>query len=145
MSWITKTLRAHKKHILDIGFLMNPKIQRYHDLYNKLYIGYMSIEQARKILNLEEEYKDDQRVVVALEKKHSDEIVLTYYTQFTRKKLYLYSFNDDNEQVREKKDPYGITVTEVFHISKMMNNSYELNEVNVKFVQKLLSGIVRDS
>jgi hypothetical protein len=145
MSWITKTIRAHKKHILDLGFLMNPKIQRYHDLYNKLYIGYMSISEAKKILNLEDDYKDDQRVVVAIEKKHSDEIVLTYYIQFSRKKLYLYSFNDEGEQVKEKKDPYGITVTEVFHISKMMDNSYELNESNIKFIKKLLSGVVRDS
>ena len=145
MSWITKMLRAHKKHLLDLGFLTNHKIQRYHDLYNKLYIGYMNIDEAKKILKLDDEYKDDQRVVVALEKKHSDEIVLTYYIQFTRKKLFLYSFNDDEEQVKEKKDPYGITVTEVFHISKMMDSSYELNEVNVKFIKKLISNIVRDS
>jgi len=145
MSWITKTLRAHKKHILDLSFLMNPKIQRYHDLYNKLYIGYMNILEAKKILCLEGEYNDDQRVVVALEKKHSDEIVLTYYIQFSRKKLYLYSFNDENEQIKEKKDPYGITVTEVFHINKMMDKSYELNESNIKFIKKLLSSVVRDS
>jgi hypothetical protein len=145
MSWITKTLRAHKKHILDLGFLMNPKIQRYHDLYNKLYIGYLDIDEAKKILNLEGEYKKDQRVVVAVEKKHSDEIVLTYYLQLSRKKLYLYSFNDDGEQVKEQKDPYGITVTEVFHINKMMNNSYKLNTQNIQFIKKLLLGIVRDS
>jgi len=145
MSWITKTLRAHKKHILDLSFLMNPKVQRYHDLYNKLYIGYMNIDEARKILNLDDEYEDDQRIVVALEKKHSDEIVLTYYVQLTRKKLFLYSFNDDGTQVKEKKDPYGITVTEVFHINKMMDKSYELNESNINFIKKLLSNVVRDS
>ncbi len=145
MSWITKTLRSHKKHILDLGFLMNPKIQRYHDLYNKLYIGYMNINEARKILDLDGDYDDNQRVVVAIEKKHSDEIVLTYYIQLTRKKLYLYSFNDDGIQVKEKKDPYGITVTEVFHINKMMDNSYELNESNINFIKKLLSNIIRDS
>ena len=145
MSWITRVLRAHKKHILDLGFLMSPKIQRYHDLYNKLYIGYMNINEAKKILNLDEQYDDDQRVVVALEKKHSDEIVLTYYIQLTRKKLFLYSFNEDNKQVKEKKDPYGITVTEVFHINKMMDDSYELNERNVIFIKKLLSNIVRDA
>lgn len=145
MSWITKTLRSHKKHILDLGFLMNPKIQRYHDLYNKLYIGHMNISEAKKILNFESEYDEKQRVVVAIEKKHSDEIVLTYYIQLTRKKLYLYSFNDEGEQVREKKDPYGITVTEVFHINKMMDDSYVLNESNINFIKKLLSNIVRDT
>ena len=138
MSWITKTIRSHKKHVLDMSFLMNFKIQRYQDLYNKFYIGYMSVAEAKTLLNLSEEYKDDQRVVVAIEKKHTDEIVLTYYIQFTRKSLYLYSFDDDNKMSKEKKDPYGITVTEVFHISKMMDESYELNMGQIKTIKKLL-------
>ncbi len=139
MSWITKTLRAHKKHIIDMSFLYNYKIQRYHNLYNKFYVGYMSLENAKKILTIKEgEYKDDQRVVVALEKKHSDEIVLTYYIQTTRKTLYLYSFDDNGKETKEKKDPYGITVTEVFHINKLMNESYELTLTNISTMKKLL-------
>ncbi len=138
MSWITRTIRSHKKYIVDMNFLMNEKVQRYHNLFNKLYIGYLSIEEAKKILDLEGEYNEDQRVVVALEKKHSDEIAVTYYIQFTRKNLYYYFFNDENKQIKEKKDPYGITVTEVFHINKMMDNSYELNVQNIKTIKKLL-------
>ncbi len=139
MSWITKTLRAHKKHIIDMSFLYNYKIQRYHNLYNKFYVGYMSLENAKKILTIKEgEYKDDQRVVVALEKKHSDEIVLTYYIQTTRKTLYLYSFDDNGKETKEKKDPYGITVTEVFHINKLMNEGYEFTLANVSTMKKLL-------
>ena len=139
MSWITKTLRAHKKHIIDMNFLYSYKIQRYHNLYNKFYVGYLSLENAKKILTIKEgEYKDDQRVVVALEKKHSDEIVLTYYIQTTRKTLYLYSFDDNGKETKEKKDPYGITVTEVFHINKLMNESYELTLTNISTMKKLL-------
>ena len=138
MSWITKTIRSHKKHIIDMSFLMNYKIQRYHDLYNKFYVGYLTIESARELLGLTEEYAPEQRVVVALEKKHSDEIILTYYIQKTRKNLYLYSFDDDGKMTKEKKDPYGITVTEVFHINKLMNEKYELNIANVNTIKKLL-------
>jgi len=139
MSWITKKLRSHPKHIVDMSFLYNYKIQRYHDLYNKFYIGYLSLSDAKKILDLKEDaYKDDQRVVVAIEKKHSDEIILTYYIQTTRKNLYLYSFDDDNKQSKEKKDPYGITVTEVFHINKLMDDKYQLNLQNINTIKKLL-------
>ena len=138
MSWITKTLNSHKKFVLDISFLMNKKIQRYHDLYNKFYIGYLNIEDATKLLNLEGEYRDTQRVMIALEKKHSDEIILTYYIQLARKKLYLYSFNDDDKVIKEKKDPYGITVTEVFHIDKMMDESYQMSLSNINTIKKLL-------
>ncbi len=138
MSWLTKTLRAHKKHVIDINFLMTESTQRYHGLYNKFYIGFMSIEEARKILILDENYKENQRVIIAIEKKHTDEIVLTYYIQHTRKNLYLYSFNDDNKQIKEKKDPFGITVTEVYHSSKMMDDSYELKYSQIKVIKKLL-------
>ncbi len=138
MSWITKALRSHKKFIIDMTFLMKQRIQIYHDLYNKFYIGYLVIEDAKKLLNLDDEYKPEQRVVVAIEKKHSDEIVLTYYIQLARKKLYLYSFNDENKVIKEKKDPYGITVTEVFHINKMMDDSYKLNLSHINTIKKLL-------
>ena len=139
MTWITKTLRAHKKHVLDMYFLMNNKVQRYHDLYNKLYIGYISIEEVSEMLHLKDgEYNEDLRVVVAIEKKHSDEIVLTYYIQKTRKNLYLYSFDEDGVVSKEKKDPYGITVTEVYHSNKIMDESYSLNMYELKKIKKLL-------
>ena len=138
MSWITRTLRSHKNHIVDMNFLMSYKIQRYHDLYNKFYIGYLSIDEAKDMLDLNGDYSDEQRVVVAIEKKHSDEIVLTYYIQLTRKNLYLYSFDDNGVMSKEKKDPYGITITEVYHINKLMNESYELNISNINIVKKLL-------
>jgi len=139
MTWITKTLRAHKKHVLDMYFLMNFKVQRFHDLYNKLYIGFITMQDAREILSLrEDEYDDSLRVVVAIEKKHSDEIVLTYYIQKTRKNLYLYSFDDEGVVSKEKKDPYGITVTEVYHSNKIMDDEFLLNLQDIKKIKKLL-------
>ena len=138
ISWITKTIRSHKKHILDMGFLTNPKVQRYHDLYTKIYVGYLSIANAKSILNLSGEYEEDQRVMVAIEKKHNDEFILTYYIQLSRKVLYLYSFDDDGKMTKEKKDPFGITVTEVYHINKLMDASYEFTLANIKMIENLL-------
>ena len=139
MSWITKSLRGHKNHIIDMKFLMNENIQRYHDLYNKFYVGFITVKYVKNVLQIQDdEYDENQRVVIALEKKHSDEIVVTYYIQTNRKRLYLYSFNDAGKLQKEKKDPYGITVTEVFHINKLMDEKYELNTVNIKTIKKLL-------
>ena len=139
MSWITKTLRSHQKHILDMTFLTNYKIQRYHDLYNKFYIGYMKIEDVSSLLHLKDNYNETQKVIVALEKKHSDEIVVTYYIQKARKNLTLYSMDATQKVTQEKKDPFGITVTEVFHISKQMDDSYLLSPSNVQTISKLLN------
>jgi len=138
ISWITKTIRSHKKFVIDMNFLMSEKVQRYHDLYNKFYIGYIDASEVRDELNLDKSCKDDHRVIVALEKKHTDEITLTYYIHQTRKVLYIYSYDDNNKIVREKKDPYGITITEVYHISKMMDEKYKLNTSNLAMIRKLL-------
>ncbi|QOY53112.1 hypothetical protein [Candidatus Sulfurimonas baltica] len=137
MSWITKTIRSHAKYIIDMNFLMSENTQRYLDLYNKFYVGFIYAVEIRDLLSLDSKYSDEQKVVVAIEKKHTDEIVVTFYVQLTRKNLYLYSF-DDNKITKEKKDPYGITVTEVYHISKMMDNEYQLNNSNIKTIKKLL-------
>ncbi|QOY53665.1 hypothetical protein HUE87_07015 [Candidatus Sulfurimonas marisnigri] len=137
MSWITKSIRSHAKHIIDMNFLMSVNTQRYLDLYNKFYVGFINAIDVRDELGLDSKYSDTQRVVVAIEKKHTNEIVVTFYVQLTRKNLYLYSF-DDNKVVKEKKDPYGITVTEVYHIDKMMNDEYKLNNSNIKTIKKLL-------
>ncbi|MGE0738894.1 hypothetical protein [Sulfurimonas sp.] len=138
ISWITKMLRSHKKYVLDINFLMSQKVQRYHDLYNKFYVGYILASEMREELNLDKSIKDDHKVIVALEKKHSDEIVVTYYVQQTRKILYLYSYDDSGKIVKEKKDPYGITVTEVYHVNKMMDEHYFLNRAHIETIKKLL-------
>lgn len=138
ISWITKTIRNHKKYILDMNFLMSEKVQRYHDLYNKFYIGYIDAVELRDELSLDSNYRDDHRVIVAIEKKHSGEIVVTYYIQQARKNLYLYSYDDNGKIVKEKKDPYGITITEVYHISKMMDAEYKLNMLNLNTIKKLL-------
>jgi hypothetical protein len=138
MSWITRKLRANKRYTLDMKFLLNAKIQRYHDLYNKFYLGYLELEDAKALLELEGEYKPDQRVIVAIEKKHTNEIVLTYYLQLNRKTLYLYSFNEEGKLVKEKKDPYGITVTEVYHINRIMDKHYKLTLKEISKVRKIL-------
>lgn len=138
ISWITKMLRSHKKYVLDINFLMSQKVQRYHDLYNKFYIGYVLASEMREELSLDKSIKDDHKVIVALEKKHSDEIVVTYYVQQTRKILFLYSYDDSGKIVKEKKDPYGITVTEVYHVNKMMDEHYFLNRTHIETIKKLL-------
>jgi hypothetical protein len=139
MSWITKTLRKHQRHLLDMNFLYNDKIQRYQDLYNKFYVGYIEVKDVQNLLNIKnDEYNENQRVVIAIEKKFTDEIVVTYYIQTNRKKLFLYTFDESGKLTREKKDPYGITVTEVFHINKLMDDSYLLSLSNINTIKKLL-------
>jgi hypothetical protein len=141
MVWITKKLRGHKRFVLDMKFLLDKNIQRYHDLYNKFYIGYLHVSDLADMLNLNvNDYEDSQRVMVALEKKHTDEIVPTYYIQTSRKNLTLYEIDKDGIITTEKKDPYGITVTEVYHINRFMGDDklYKLSIKELDTIKNLL-------
>lgn len=135
ISWITRSIRSSKKDIINMEFLLSDKVQRYHDLYNKLYIGYMPLALMAKKLSIAS-FKPEDRVVVSLEKKHTNEIVVTYYVQLSRKNLFLYSY-ENGSIVKEKKDPYGITVTEVYHVNKLMDESYLLSLEDVERVKLL--------
>lgn len=136
LSWITKSLRQNRGQLINMRFLNQPLTQRYHDLYAKIYLGSMRASEFQKVVAID--IKEEQEVIVALEKKHSDEIVLTYYIQYSRKKLDYLSFSDENKLVVERKDPFGITVTEVYHIAKFMDESYLLSANNIKTISKLL-------
>ncbi|MDX9814144.1 MAG: hypothetical protein WC144_07070 [Sulfurimonas sp.] len=137
LSWITKSLRKHKKHILDMNFLFSPKVQRYHDLYNKFHIGYCKALDIRDEVGLDANIEDDIRVNVAIEKKHTNDLELTYYISLSRKNLQLYSC-ENGSWTKEKKDPRGITVTEIYHVNKMMDESYVLSRDDLDSIAKLL-------
>ncbi|WP_345991514.1 hypothetical protein [Sulfurimonas sp. HSL-1716] len=138
LSWITRSLRSNRNQLINMKFLTDPLTQRYHDLYTKIYLGFMYPSEFKKIMNIKADIKNDQKIIVALEKKHSDEIVLTYYIQYTRKKLDYISYNDEGAMIVEKKDPYGITVTEVYHVTKLMDKSFSLSANNIKTIANLL-------
>ncbi|MFA6760227.1 MAG: hypothetical protein WCR69_04195 [Sulfuricurvum sp.] len=140
ISWLTKKLRSTKKDTISYDFLLSQTVQRYHDLYNKFYIGYARFDAIEPMLKSGLELEGDQRVVVAVEKKHSDEIVVTFYIHISRKKLNLYSFENGSWSL-EKKDPYGVTITEVYHINKMMDSSYELSLDDVNLVISKLASL----
>jgi hypothetical protein len=143
LSWITKSLRSKRGQLINMKFLLEPLTQRYHDLYTKIYLGYMSALEFKKVIPID--IDPEQKVIVALEKKHSDEIVLTYYIQYSRKKLDYIYFDDNDKLCVERKDPYGITVTEVYHITKFMDESYIYNANNISTIKKLLLQSFKDS
>jgi len=146
LSWIFKKLRRGK-HILNMGFLNSVTVTRYVDLFTKIYIGYMDREEfARMLGNFDGEISE--KVTVSLEKEHTGELLLTYFMPHTRKNLDKVSIQKDGIKV-VKKDPYGISVTEVAHMAKQMSEEDKLTIKNINLIQKLLdnhnSNIIKDT
>jgi hypothetical protein len=124
LTWMLRSLRA--KSPIDMEFFNRGATQRYHDIYTKVYVGYLSIDDFKSLApNLVFEGSNATRAVVAIEKDHSGGYFLTYFIRHAGKKL-------DNVTIisgvgkTEKKDPFGITLTEMNHLDKVMDESFAL-------------------
>ena len=133
--WIYKKLRG-SKHLLNMGFLRSKTVTRYIDLFTKIYIGHMSKEEFAKLAPKYTE-KISEKVVVSIEKEHTDELKLIYFMLHSRKNLEKISFEEEEIKI-VKKDPYGISVTEVIHMLKKTGEEGRLNAKNIRLVERLL-------
>lgn len=125
LTWMLRSLRG--KYPIDVDFFTKGTTQRYHDIYTKVYVGYVSIEDFRAIApDLDLEGSGAKRAIVAIEKDHSGGYFLTYFLRHGAKKL-------DNVTIVEgvsktvKKDPYGITLTEMNHLDRVMDESFMID------------------
>ena len=139
LGWILRKVRAKREGVIDLDFLKSPTVSRYHNLYTKIYIGYMEPDEFRRMFPKVPASQAD-KVFVALEKEHSDELTLTYFMRHSRKHLDNITTNKKGEVSIAKKDPFGITVTEVAHISKMLNPSFRLTADEIETIEKRLDG-----
>ena len=139
LGWMLRRLRAKPNAVLNMGFLKTEVCTRYIDLFTKVYLGYMDGHHFQKMYphvpNVTE------KVVVSIEKDHTGALLLTYFMQHSRKKLDNVVINKHGEASVAKKDPYGISVTEVYHVLRIMDDSFVLSIKNIKVVEKLLRSL----
>lgn len=136
LTWILRKLRANKEHIINLGFMRSSTFIRYHDLFTKVYLGFMEPETFRKMAP-KLEVPENVNILVALEKEHTGRVVVVYFMQHGRKKVDYITISDGSVSVL-RKDPYGVTVTEVVHIIKTMHPTHKLDIKDIETVEKVL-------
>ena len=135
-SWILRKIRSHKENILNMDFLKSETVSRYHNLYLKIYIGYMDPRDFQAMLP-EVSKTTDTNIIVAIEKEHSGAFTLNYFMQHSRKNLDLITVKDNKASI-VKKDPFGVTVTEIVHMLKTMKPSHRLTSDDILAIKKYL-------
>lgn len=125
LSWMLRSLRA--KSPIDMDFFNRSATQRYHDIYTKVYVGYLSVDDFKTLApDAKFEGSNATRVVVAIEKDHVGGYFLTYFVRHSSKKLDNITLTGSTVRT-EKKDPFGITLTEMNHLDKIMDESFVLS------------------
>lgn len=124
LSWMLRSLRAVSP--IDMDFFNRSTTQRYHDIYTKVYIGYLNVDDFKTLApEAKFEGSNATRVVVAIEKDHVGGYFLTYFARHSSKKLDNITLSGSTVRT-EKKDPFGITLTEMNHLDKVMDESFVL-------------------
>jgi len=135
LTWLMMRVREGKDNILDIPFLQTQKTTRIIDLFTKFYIGYMSSEEFKRLFP--SVTKDiPSKIAVSLEKEHTGELRLLFFMSHSKKNLEVVETAKNGEVKISKKDPYGISVTEVFHISKAFKENLALSVEDIRKVEK---------
>ena len=135
LGWLLKRLRSQKDRVFDMHFLKRRDVVRFVNLFTKFYIGFMEEKDFVQMYpNLKG--KVTEKIMVAVEKEHTGCMQLTYFMQHTRKNLDNVIVTGEEARIT-KKDPFGITVTEVAHIYKMMKPSHQLRIKDINIINKL--------
>jgi len=131
LGWILNKTRI-KNGVINTHFLFSNTVQRYHDLYVKVYIGYMEPEALRErfptVAN-----PNDARAYIAVEKEHAGGYILNFFLSHSRKNLELITERDGRPH-SVKKDPYGVTVTEIAYLSNIVKPHHALTSQQIDTV-----------
>ncbi len=81
LQWILKKSRGHSFFTVDLNFFSSKKLNLYFDVYTKLYIGYMSAEEFKKVYEEFDLNVINDKVIVTIEKVNQTELDLVYYVK----------------------------------------------------------------
>ncbi|MBL0709236.1 MAG: hypothetical protein JJW00_09320 [Sulfurimonas sp.] len=138
LTWMLYKLRAKPNSILNMEFLKTITCTRYMDLFTKVYLGYMDKKDFESIYP---EVPDvTEKVAVSIEKEHTGRLLLTYFMQYNRKKL-INVVIKNKKPTLVKKDVHGISVTEVFHILRLVTKEHRITPEEIKITEKLLRSL----
>jgi hypothetical protein len=136
LGWVLNKARV-KTGVLNTQFLFSKTVQRYHDLFVKMYIGYMEPDAFKERFPTVNN-PGDARAYVAIEKEHTGHYILNFFLSHSRKNLELITERNGHPH-RVKKDPYGVTVTEIAYISNVVQPQHALSSQQIDTVIRKLA------
>jgi hypothetical protein len=138
LTWMMHRLRSDPNSILNMEFLQTVTCTRYMDLFTKVYLGYMD---KKDFENMYPDVPDvTEKVAVSIEKDHNNKLNIMYFMQYSRKKLINVVIKEKRATL-VKKDAHGISVTEVFHILRMVEKKHKISIKEINVAEKLLRSL----
>lgn len=138
LEWILNSSRANPKFSVDLKFFSSYKMGLYFDIYTKLYIGYLDVEDFKKIYKDFDMEVENSKIIVTLEKVNQTKIDVVYYAKLTNRKLYRIHLEDTDVSIKEK-EPDGFTNAEVRFFMKILEKKHQLTCKDIEHILKNIS------
>ncbi|RXK14103.1 hypothetical protein CP965_01255 [Halarcobacter mediterraneus] len=135
LEWILKRSRQNKDLIIDLKFFKTKKLLQYFDIFTKLYIGFLTKEEFKKLVPSYE--AEIQNVFVSLEKINTKEFDLVYYVKNINGKLRRVRLTKKELSIKDKALD-GFTNAEVRFMKYLIEDKYLLSLNQIELIQKKL-------
>lgn len=128
LEWILKRSRQDSEKIVDLNFFKSKKLNLYFDIYTKLYIGFLTIDE---FLDLVPSYADNiLHVFVTIEKINTKDFDIVFYVKNENGKLRRVRLA--KELSIKEKELDGFTNAEVRFMKYNIEEKYYLSKSNVR-------------
>ena len=146
LNWILRNLKLNQKLTLDIEFLKSQELERYFNIYTKIFVGYTTTEDFH---NLHKNTKDeglkdifksdiqDDKFYIAIEKTHRGLFNLVYFTKINNGKLKKIEISKDKISITNK-DSKGFTFSEIKYLKFIFKPYHQLSSSNIQEVINLI-------
>jgi len=135
LEWILKSANKKVDGIINLEFFKSKKLLLYFDIYTKLYIGFLSIEN---FLTLVKEYDSQiENIFVTIEKINSKEFDIVYYVKNTNGKLRRVRITSNGVSIKEK-ELDGFTNAEVRFMKYLVKDNYFIEPSEIELIEQKL-------
>ncbi len=133
LEWILKSANRKVDGLINLEFFKSYKLSLYFDIYTKLYIGFLSIEDFQ---NLVPNYDSKiENIFVTIEKINSKEFDVVYYVKNINGKLRRVRIDSYEKVSIKEKELDGFTNVEVRFMKYLVKDIYFKNIEEIKILQ----------
>jgi len=138
LKWILYTARSNKRFSVDLGFFNSRDLNLYFDIYTKLYVGFIKIDDFRKLVeDYNFEVKDD-KVIVSIEKINQKTYGVVYYPKNKNGQLKRVKIDEKGISIKDK-EAEGFTNAEIKFMLNVLDDKFILTLNDINHINKNIS------
>ncbi|NVJ53586.1 MAG: hypothetical protein HWD90_07810 [Campylobacteraceae bacterium] len=139
LEWILKKSRQNNECLVDLNFLKSKRLMSFFDIYTKLYVGFLNIEDFKKLVPTYD--AEILNIFVTIEKINSSEFDIVYYVKNKNGKLRRVRITKKDTSIKEK-ELDGFTNAEVRFMKYIVEDKYYLTLDDIMTLKpKLKTGL----